>query len=205
MKHAIEIPSHIYDELAKLATGFDTPANVIERLLRERADRPTTIVDMPADTLKPDDTLSDEPNSVATGGRLQNVKITPEMVAEVCRLGDEIENRNISRSKAHKILVNMGMSAGSAHIYLVIYGEMLAGKAFKRTMKFADFEYILTHIKENYDDRIFQGAVRATKEHIIYFEEKQLGAGPRAERLAAFLEEINSASSRWWMRSPDKK
>ena len=192
MKHMIEIPSHIYDELASLAVGFDTPANVIERLLQERVDRHTTIlVDAPADTLR------GAPKSLTIGSKSKNMKITLEMVAEVCRLGDEINARTISHDEAQKALIREGMSEGSAHIYLGNYRAMLASTPFKRTMKFADFEYILTHIKENYDDRIFQGAVKATKKHIIYFEEKQVSAGRRAKRLTTFLEKMNPASSRW--------
>lgn len=158
MMPVIRVSQELYKELEGMAVGFDTPANVITRLLEER------------NVGKDDVSSSNNASSIEPFIQKKKIKkaITADMVKAVCKLGERMARGDITIERAKKELLNLGMSAGSAHIYLYDFMALLDGKVFKRGMKLKDFEYLLNFIRENYSIESFRKAVHSFELHLDY-------------------------------------
>ena len=178
MAPVIRISDELYNRLATLAEGFDTPAAVIERLLN--GFRPNS----------PDDLSSSVPRTPASSSAARRRVITKEMTLLVCNLGDKIYVGKISQQDAKKELVRIGMNPASAVMYLTAYRSMLVGEVFKRGMKIADSRRMFAHIKRKHGMQAFASAIKAYALHLRELERDGYPTGSNHRFLAEMKAEM---------------
>ncbi len=161
MAPVIRVSEELYGQLEKLAVGFDTPANVIERLLNERKAPPPPLT----------------PTTVQTAQRGKPRGITPEMAMLTCKLGDKIFLGQMGLQDGKKKLTDIGMNPASAVMYLTAYSSMLTGRVFKRGMKIADSRRMFNHIMRKYGEDRFRLAIKAYDLHLKELEKDNYFTG----------------------------
>lgn len=185
MAPVIRISDELFGRLEALAQGFDTPANVIERLL--------------------DDNEPDTPVSSASIETAQNTKqqmstsgfgpsrggITPKMTRLTCKLGDKIYMGEMRIQDAQKELIEIGMNQASAMMYLMAYRAMLVGEVFKRGMKIADSRRMFAHIKKKHGMKAFASAIKAYDLHLRELEKGGYYTGTNRRFLSEMKTELD--------------
>ena len=174
MAPVIRISDELYNKLAQLAVGFDTPANVIEGLLEKNGSPPEPSPPPAAPVLV----------QAARGGR----RITKEMTLLVIKLGDKVFAGTMGTQDAKEELVAIGMNPASAAMYLTAYAAMLTGRVFKRGMKPADSRRMFDHIYKKYGIERVRLAIKAYGLHLGELEKDGYDVGTKR----SFLVEIKS-------------
>ncbi|CAI8224270.1 MAG: Uncharacterised protein [Alphaproteobacteria bacterium] len=165
MEKTILISGELYERLANMAVGFDTPESVIERLVGfVESNRSNTKSEM--EKMADFHTKALSVSKASTKPR----SITEAMARKACSLGDLLSRGEVSQDKARMRLVDMGMNSSSAHIYLYNYVAMRNGKVFKRSMKLSDIEMFLDHILDRYGDAGLRVALASYEQHVLYSE-----------------------------------
>lgn len=172
MPPVIRVSEELYGKLESLAIGFDTPANVIERLLKKSTNPPPPLTPTPVKTVQ----------------RGKPGQITPEMAMLTCKLGDKIYLGQMRQPDAKKKLAEIGMNEASAAMYLTAYRRMLTGEVFKRGVKVSDSRRMFEHIRKVYGKNGIRKAIKAYDLHLRELEVR--GYKKRTKR--AFLAEMRS-------------
>ena len=170
MAPVIRVSEELYGKLESLAIGFDTPANVIERLLKKATNPPPPLTPAPVKTVQ-----HGKPG-----------RITPEMAMLTCKLGDKIFLGQMGMQDGKKKLTDIGMNPASAVMYLTAYTSMLTGRVFKRGMKIADSRRMFDHIMRKYGEDRFRLASKAYDLHLKELEK----SGYQAIRNRSFLSQM---------------
>lgn len=99
-----------------------------------------------------------------------SVKITNDMTEEAYEIAKMVYEGNLSRTEGkNKISDETGMNIGSAGDYITNFLAMMDGQKYTRTLNTYATKYFLTRIKKDYGEDQFQKALRATKEHVKYY------------------------------------
>lgn len=174
MAPVIRVSDELYGKLANLAVGFDTPSNVIERLLDEnKSAKPAQPAIQPA-------TIRTRPS--------QRGSITKEMAMLTCKLGDKIFLGEMRIPDAKKMLMEIGMNEASAAMYLSAYRGMLVGEVFRRGVSMVNSRRMFEHIKKTYGKNGIGKAVKSYDLHLKEFEAAGYGERTRSKR--AFLSQM---------------
>ena len=162
MEKTILISGELYERLASMAVGFDTPESVIERLVgfvESNSSKAKSEMEKMADSHTQALSVSKPPTKPRS--------ITEAMAKKSCSLGDLLSRSKISQDEARMRLVDMGMNSSSAHIYLYNYVAMRNGKVFKRSMKVSDIEMFLDHILDRYGNAGLRVALASYEQHVL--------------------------------------
>ncbi len=151
----ITIKNETFRELEKLAIGFDTPENVIERLIRETKQR----------------TMIPRNKKVYSTGNSERVATTPEMMSECYRLAKDIfEGRAELNDSLDYLATDMGMHRGSATMFIGAFTAMRTGERYTRTVSNPTTKYFLEQIFTDYGEDGLRMALNAVWENIVYHE-----------------------------------
>lgn len=159
MSPVIRISDEIYKELEKLAIGFDTPVNVIERLLEQTENANKKPVQ--------------KNNSKYIKKRSKMTEETVEAIYSYAK--DVYEKKMQKEDAAEKLVSDFEMNRNSSLIYLWNFIYMMEGKIYKKTMSAMITEYYLRHILEDYGKNILTNALSSLCQHIDYLSEYQNG------------------------------
>lgn len=184
MAPVIRISDELYGRLEALARGFDTPANVIERLLGNSEPEP------PASFASIEMTQDTKRHMPSSGFGPRRIGITPEMTKLTGKLGDKIYKGDMRIQDAQRELIRIGMNPASAMMYLMAYRSMLVGEVFKCGMKTADSRRMFSHIKRKYGMGIFSLAIKAYALHLRHLEADGYSVGNKHRFLAEMKAEM---------------
>ncbi len=152
----IKIKNETFRELEKLAIGFDTPENVIERLIMENKQR----------------TMIPRNKKVYSAGNSERVATTPEMMSECYRLGKDIfEGRAELNDSLDYLATDMGMHRGSATMIVGAFTAMRTGERYTRTVSNPTTKYFLERIFTDYGEDGLRMALNAVWKNITYHED----------------------------------
>lgn len=143
----IRVSDSLYKKLEQLAVGFDTPANVIERLVTQAL---------------PSDSAIDEEDTMRK-------KITPEMIEQSYFQAKELFAERASLAESKETLGRLGMSQASAQDYLLNFRQLMNGEKYTRTMSTAATKFFLENIKKDFGNNQFKLALSAVEAHIEYY------------------------------------
>jgi len=130
-----------------LAVGFDTPANVIERLVAEAL---------------PTEVYAHEEGAMRK-------KITPDMIEQSYFQAKELFAGRATLTESKEILAGLGMNPGSAQDYLLNFRQMMSGEKYTRTMRTDATKYFLENIRKDFGERQFEKALSSVAAHIEYY------------------------------------
>ena len=146
----IRISDTLYARLGKIALGFDTPANVIEKLLNEHEG----VVPVETEIVR------------------STKKITQDVIERTYSLAKDVYAQTMSIADAQAILVDdLKMHDGSARDYINNFQKMMAGECYQRTMNGAATEYYLKNIHSDFERKYLKKALSAVEQHIEYYEQ----------------------------------
>jgi len=144
----IRISDSLYKKLESLAKGFDTPQNVIERLIEK-----TEGVYM-----------EQEENN-------QRKKITLDIIKQIYLRAKDVFSQKDDINNAQYILVkDTGMNSGSAKMYIQAFLKMMVGEHYKRTINGTATEYFLKNIRDDFGQQALEQALASVEKHIEYYE-----------------------------------
>ncbi len=99
------------------------------------------------------------------------MKITTEMTQAAYQISRDVYHGKMNRNDALEYLKSThGMSKGSASDYIVNFKKMMDGEKFTRTNNAETTDYFLTKILTDYGISKLSKAIKATKEHVDYYE-----------------------------------
>jgi 5-methylcytosine-specific restriction protein A len=100
------------------------------------------------------------------------MKITQEMIEAGFTASAEVYFKKISRQQAIDYLNDeFGMNKGSASDYIVNFKKMMDGEKYTRTNNAEQTDYILSRILKDYGTIRLNNAIKATQEHVKYYED----------------------------------
>ncbi len=98
-------------------------------------------------------------------------EITLEMIEIAYSVAKDVLEQRISRTDGkRKIHQLSGMNEGSAQDYISNFLAMMSGETYMRTLSTKGTEYILRNIYNDYGKDRFALAVKATRNHLAYYE-----------------------------------
>lgn len=149
MSRVIRISESLYKKLESMAVGFDTPTNVIERLVRQQEGE-----NLEQDNVQP---------------KLN--KITTEIIETAYLQAKDVYANKTSIVDAQSALVDdLGMHPGSARDYINNFQKMMSGECYQRTMNGNATEYYLEKIYADFGKEKLKKALFAVEQHIQYYE-----------------------------------
>ena len=122
--------------------------------------------------------------------------ITQPMIDAAYRLAKEVHHLRKSEGSAVQDLERMGMSPGSAKMYIDNFSRMMVGERITRTMSKASFATFLNGIYNDYGEKALSNALKATFANILYYE--RCGRG----RLVG-VEDIANEFKRRYLKNKD--
>lgn len=143
----IRVSDSLYKKLERLAIGFDTPANVIERLAAEA---------LPSE-------------NITHGEERMSNKITEDMIVQSYFQAKELFAERASLTESKEALARLGMSQASAQDYLLNFRHMMNGEKYIRTMSKAATKYFLENIRKDFGIMQFEKAISAVETHVEYY------------------------------------
>ena len=144
----IRISDSLYKKLESLAKGFDTPQNVIERLVGE-----VEGIDMKQEKIR------------------QGNKITLDIIKQIYPLAKDVFDQKLDVSRAQDILVkDTGMNPGSAKCYLQTFQKIMDGECYKITINGPATEYFFEMIHADFGQQALIKALSSVEKHIEYYE-----------------------------------
>lgn len=190
MEKTVLISSELYDRLASMVVGFDTPESVIERLVgfvERNSSNARFEMEKMADLHTQALSVSKAPTKPRS--------ITEAMAKKACSLGDLLSRGRISQDEARMRLIDMGMNSSSAHIYLYNYVAMRNGKVFKRSMKVSDIEMFLDHILNRYGNPGLRVALASYEQHVLYWEKNGFATTQKRPLLEGMKKKLGPRSA----------
>lgn len=155
-EYNLTLPNKLYKKLENLAVGFDTPINVIERLIQDYEKK----------FIEKDVTALKKQNAFR-----ESTKTTDKMIEKLYVLSKEVYVDKISIIKAQDIMVNeLDMHRGSARMYIEAFLKMMTGEYYTRSINKTATEYYLKNIYSDYGKEALKNALTALKEHIEYYQ-----------------------------------
>lgn len=94
--------------------------------------------------------------------------ITEELVKKSYEISKKVYSGEVTKQKAINELVENGMNAGSAHIYITCFIKMMQGDVYKRYPTRFATEYFILNIKKDYGDEAYKKAISAFEKNIEY-------------------------------------
>lgn len=152
----IRISDQLYQKLAEMAVGFDTPANVIERLINQHC---------PEKNYKK-----------SYKDKQERRKFTQEIIEEIGHLGKDIYEEKLSIPEAQaRMERQFNVHPGSVRMYLENFQKMVAGQCYKRAMNAAATDFFLKEIYAAYGEKALAAALSAVSQHVEYYESFSTG------------------------------
>lgn len=149
MSQVIRIPKSLYKRLENMAVGFDTPANVIERLVSQQ-----------------DGGIMDEDQI-----QKRINKITQEVIEKAYLLAKDVYEQKLSITDAQTELVDgLEMHSGSARDYINNFQKMMDGECYQRTMNGLATDYYLKNIFSEFGVKKLKEALCSVEQHVEYYE-----------------------------------
>ena len=144
----IRISDSLYEKLGSLAKGFDTPQNVIERLVGK-----VEGVDMKQEKIR------------------QSNRITLDIIKQIYPLAKDVFEHKLDVNRAQDILIkDTGMNPGSAKYYLQTFQKIMDGECYKRTINGPATEYFLEMIHADFGQEALIKAFSSVEKHTEYYE-----------------------------------
>ncbi|MDH6674344.1 5-methylcytosine-specific restriction protein A [Paenibacillus sp. LBL] len=101
--------------------------------------------------------------------------ITEEMIQVVYQYSKKVYHNEILLSVAmDQVNKQSGMNGGSALAYIHVFGKMMDGQEYRRTMNVA--AYFLRMIREEYGEQQFYRAMDSVSKHVAYYNSLGNGA-----------------------------
>jgi 5-methylcytosine-specific restriction protein A len=99
------------------------------------------------------------------------MKITKEMIEAGYKKAADVYHERISRQQAIDDLTKIhGMNSSSASDTIVNFKKIMDGEKYVRTNNAEQTDYILTNILKDYGIARLENAIKATNEHVNYYE-----------------------------------
>lgn len=103
--------------------------------------------------------------------------ITEEMIQVVYQYSKKVYHNEILLSVAmDQVNRESGMNGGSALAYIHVFGRMMDGKEYRRTMNVAATSYFLRMIREEYGEQQLNKALDSVSKHVTYYNSLGNGA-----------------------------
>ena len=155
----IRISNELYAKLESLANGFDTPQNVIERLIAK-----TEGTNMKQEEPQQGTEITRRSKRTTSG-------ITLDVIKQIYPLAKDVFEQRADIYDAHNTLVeDVGMNEATAMIYLQIFQNMMKGECYKRSINGATTEYFLEMILADYGQEAFKTALSSVDKYIKNYE-----------------------------------
>ncbi|GKW19628.1 hypothetical protein PEC302107_13570 [Pectobacterium araliae] len=122
--------------------------------------------------------------------------ISHEQYVLAYAIGCRVYNNEITISEGIKILnESLSFNKNTAEIYIKLLRWMLNGEVFKRRVNTNSFKYYLTKIRDDFGIDGFREAIKSTKLHINYHENKYNTKSKALRSVVEHLEKsINNAN-----------
>ncbi len=144
----IRISDAVFKTLESMAVGFDTPQNVIERLIQQ-----TEGVEM----------MKEETQ--------ENQKTGLDVIKQIYPIAKNVFERKYNMDDAQSRLVNeVGMNPNSALMYLQAFQKMMEGVGYKRAINGTATRYYLEMIDLDYGRPALIKALSTVDKHIMYYD-----------------------------------
>ena len=106
------------------------------------------------------------------------MKVSTEAIQYAYEIAKRCHAGSLTFTEAYSsIAEHTGMAVNSAKDYVNNLKYMLEGMCYCRTLNTYATEYYLTHIRKDYGEQSFHAAIRATQQHVAYYN--SLGYGQR--------------------------
>ena len=165
----IRISDELYKKLESLAIGFDTPQNVIERLVEKAEGIDTEEIDTEQEEYQQSkkNTWRSKRTTSAT---------TFDVVKQIYPLAKDVFEQKADIYDARDTLVrDAGMNPASALMYVQAFLGMMEGECYKRAINGTATEYFLEMILADYGQGALKKALSSVDEHIEYYESHGTG------------------------------
>ena len=152
---AIRVSDDLYKKLESLAVGFDTPQNVIERLVEKVEGIDTEEIRIKQER----------------GQQSKRIPLNLDVIKQIYLLAKDAFEQKGDRYEVRDTLVkDAGMNPASAMMYVQALFGMMKGECYKRSINGAATEYFLEMIHADYGPQALKTALSSVDEHIKYYE-----------------------------------
>jgi len=96
--------------------------------------------------------------------------ISDEMIRQTYEYAKKVYHGQIGLGKAlDEIVSSTDMKRGSALAYVHVFGQMMIGNEYRRTMKTRATEYFLLNIQRDYGEDQLKKALQSVSAHVKYY------------------------------------
>ena len=157
---AIRVSDDLYKKLESLAVGFDTPQNVIERLVEKVEGIDTEEIRIKQER----------------GQQSKRIPLNLDVIKQVYLLAKDAFEQKGDRYDVRDTLVkDAGMNPASAMMCVQALFGMMKGECYKRSINGTATEYFLEMILADYGQEALKTALSSVYEHIEYYESHGTG------------------------------